>query len=151
MSNKTIEEQIKYYCAYQERSHYAVKNKLYEIGGLSKEDVEDLISILIQENYLNEERYAKAYAGGHFRTKQWGKQKIIQGLKKQYVSAYCIKKGLAEIDEKEYQATLKKLFDKKKATIKSDKNKFSRMTKMRTYLVQKGYGFEDITPLLQKL
>lgn len=151
MSNKTIEEQIKYYCAYQERCHNEVKKKLYEIGGVSNEEIEDLISILIQENYLNEERYAKAYAGGRFRTKQWGKQKIIQGLKKNYVSAYCIKKGLAEIDEKDYQKTLKKLFDKKKATLKADKNKFSRMTKMRAYLVQKGYSFEDITPLLQKL
>lgn len=151
MSNKTIEEQIKYYCAYQERSHYEVKKKLYEIGGVSPEDVEDLISILIQENYLNEERYARAYAGGRFRSKKWGKQKIIQGLKKQYVSAYCIKKGLSEIDEKDYQKTLKSLFDKKKASLKADKNKFSRMTKMRAYLVQKGYSFDDINPLLQKL
>jgi len=151
MSNKTIEEQIKYYCAYQERSHHQVKKKLYEIGGLCKEDIEDLISILIQENYLNEERYAKAYAGGKFRIKKWGRQKIIQGLKKQYVSAYCIKKGLEEIDDTEYQKNLKKAFSQKQASLKNDKNKFSRMTKMRAFLIQKGYSFEDINPLLQKL
>lgn len=151
MSNRTIEEQIKNYCAYQERSHYEVKKKLYSIGGTNSTEVDELISILIQENYLNEERYAKAYAGGRFRIKQWGKQKIIQGLKKQYVSDYCIKKGLAEIDETEYQKTLKKIFEKKKVALRADKNKFSRMTKMRAYLVQKGYGFEDINPLIQKL
>lgn len=151
MSSKTIEEQIKYYCAYQERSHNQVKKKLYEIGGVSKDDVEDLIGTLIEENYLNEERYAKAYAGGKFRIKKWGRQKIIQGLKKQYVSAYCIKKALAEIDENEYKKNLNKAFDQKKVSLKSDKNKFSRMTKMKSFLVQKGYSYEDINPLLQKL
>ena len=151
MSTRTIEEQIKYYCAYQERSHHEVKKKLYEIGGVSKDDVEDLISTLIQENYLNEERYARAYAGGKFRVKKWGRQKIIQGLKKQYVSAYCIKKGLEEIDDKEYRKNLKKAFDQKKASLKTDKNKFSRMTKMKAYLVQKGFTYEEINPLLQKV
>ena len=150
MSNKTIEEQIKYYCAYQERSHKEAKNKLYELGARN-EEIDELILILIQENYLNEERYARLYAGGKFRIKQWGKQKIIQGLKKQYISDYCIKKGLSEIDEKDYQSTLKTLFEKKKELLKSEKNKYSKMTKMRAYLVQKGYSFEDITPLLQKL
>ena len=148
--SRTIEEKIKHYCAYQERSHNEAKKKLYEIG-VGGEDADELISILIQENYLNEERYAKAYAGGKFRIKQWGKQKITQGLKRQYVSAYCIKKGLAEIDEKDYQKVLKKLFDKKKASLKADKNKFSRMAKIKSYLVQKGYSFEDINPHLQKL
>jgi len=151
MSNKTIEEQIKYYCAYQERSHNEVKKKLYELGGGSKEDSEELISILIQENYLNEERYARAYAGGKFRVKEWGRQKIIQGLKKQCISAYCIKKGLEEIDEDQYLKNLKKHFDKKLASIQSDKNKFSRMAKMKAYLEQKGYTYAEINPLLQKI
>ena len=151
MSNRTIEEQIKYYCAYQERSHHEVKKKLYEIGGVDKDEIEELITILIQENYLNEERYARAYTGGKFRVKEWGRQKIIQGLKKQYVSAYCIKKGLEEIDEVQYQKNLLKQFDKKKASLKSDKNKFSRMTKMKAYLIQKGYTYTEINPLLQKI
>ena len=151
MSNKTIEEQIKYYCAYQERSHHEVKKKLYAIGGVTQDEVEEFILILIQENYLNEERYARAYAGGKFRVKEWGRQKIVQGLKKQKVSAYCIKKGLEEIEEKQYQKNLKKQFDKKKAMLRSDKNKFSRMTKMKAYLVQKGYTYTEINPLLQKI
>ncbi len=148
--SRTIEEQIKHYCAYQERSHYETQKKLYELGA-NKEEADELIAVLIQENYLNEERYAKAYAGGKFRMKQWGKQKIIQGLKKQYISDYCIKKGLAEIDDRDYKKVLQALFEKKSRTLTKDENKFSRMAKIKAYLVQKGYSYEDINPLLQNV
>ena len=56
-------EKIKQYCAYQERCHSEVRNKLYGFG-LNSEEIETIISTLIQENFLNEERFALAYAGG---------------------------------------------------------------------------------------
>ena len=71
---------IKQYCAYQERCHAEVRDKLYSFG-LNKIEVEEIISELITENYLNEERFAIHYAGGKFRMKQWGKNKIKQSLK----------------------------------------------------------------------
>src|SRR6187401_2447386 len=88
-------QKIKHYCAYQERSHYEVKEKLYSFG-LYKNEVELLLSQLVEENYLNEERYAIAFAGGKFRIKQWGRVKIKYELKQKQVSEYSIKKALKQ-------------------------------------------------------
>ena len=83
---------IKQYCAYQERCHAEVKDKLYSFG-LHRKDVDEIIVLLIGENYLNEERFAIHYAGGKFRINHWGKNKIKQALKQKRVSDYCIKKA----------------------------------------------------------
>ena len=99
----------KHYCAYQERCHSEVKEKLYGFG-LNKMEAEQIISKLIEENYLNEERFAILYAGGHFRTKHWGRVKIKYELKKKMVSEYCIKKALASINSADYIKTLNKYY-----------------------------------------
>lgn len=129
---------ITYYCRYQERSHKEVKNKLYELGCTMPEVDEYLIKV-IQADFLNEERFARAVARGKFRLKQWGRNKIIQQLKQQQVSEFCIKKALTEIDEDDYIATAKKLAAKKLKEIRSEKNIFIRKQKMYRYLLQKGY------------
>ncbi len=89
---------IKQFCAYQERCHSEVKDKLYGYG-LSKNDVEELLSKLVEDNFLNEERFAIAFAGGKFRIKQWGRIKIRYELRQKQVSDYCVKKALASIDD----------------------------------------------------
>jgi len=127
----------KHYCAYQERSHAEVKEKLYAFG-LRKVDVETILSQLIEENYLNEERYAKQFAGGKFRMKKWGRVKIIYELKQKRVSAYNIKEALAEIDEEEYRNTLMKLAAAKWNSLKNDQH-IIRQSKTQQYLLQKGY------------
>ncbi len=129
---------IKQYCAYQERCHAEVRDKLYSYG-LYKKEVEPIISLLINENYLNEERFAILYAGGKFRMNQWGKIKIKQALKLKQVSDYCIKKALKEIDETSYQKTFQKLAEQKLKTFKSEKNIFVKKRKLQDYLLQKGY------------
>ena len=100
------------YCDYQERCHQEVRNKLYELGAYTSE-VEQHIALLIEENLLNEERYACAVARGRFRLKKWGRVKIVQYLKLHKISAYCIKKALKEIDGDEYEKTLNKLAERK--------------------------------------
>ena len=129
---------IKQYCAYQERCHREVRDKLYTFG-LNKLEVEEIIYTLITENYLNEERFAIHYAGGKFRMKQWGKNKIKQSLKLKQVSDYCIKKALKEIDEKEYERTFQKLVKQKMKTLKSEKNIFIKKRKLQDFLLQKGF------------
>lgn len=109
---KQAVEKLKKYCAYQERCHQEVRNKFYEIG-LRDSEIEEGICILIEENYLNEERFAQAYSRGKFRIKKWGKYKIIQGLRSKGISEPCIKKSLAEIDPQEYLATYNELVEKK--------------------------------------
>src|SRR3954468_25072028 len=99
---------IRKYCAYQERSQQEVRDKLYALG-LHRREVEQIISQLVTENYLNEERFAIAYAGGKFRMKQWGRNKIKAALQQKKVSDYCIRKALNEINEKDYRKALGKL------------------------------------------
>ena len=129
---------IKQYCAYQERCHAEVRDKLYSFG-LHKNEVEEIISTLITENYLNEERFAIHFAGGKFRMKQWGKIKIKQALKYKQVSDYCIRKALKEIDVHEYEKTFQKLVQQKMKTLKSEKNIFIKKRKLQDFLLQKGF------------
>ena len=132
-------QKAKHYCGYQERSHTEVKEKLYSFG-LYKQQVEELLSQLIEENYLNEERFAIQFAGGRFRMKQWGRVKIKYELKQKRVSEYCIKKALKEIDEEDYLRTLQTLATKKWATIKGEGvNQYVKLSKTTDYLLQKGY------------
>ena len=143
-------QKAKYYCAYQERSHAEVKKKLYGFG-LYKNEVEILLSQLIEENYLNEERFAIAFAGGKFRIKQWGKTKIKYELMMRQISDYNIKKALSQIEEEDYLKTLQKLAAEKLATLKSEKNIFIRKSKLQNYLVGKGYEFNLIGEIVREL
>jgi regulatory protein len=131
-------QNIKQFCAYQERSHSEVKERLYSFD-LNSSEVDTIISELIQEDYLNEERFARAFARGKFRMKQWGRIKIKYELKQRRVSEYCIRKGLTEIDDDEYEKTLNNLVEQKSKTLKSEKNIFVKKRKLLDYLLQKGF------------
>ncbi len=128
---------IKHYCAYQERSHYEVKEKLYKLG-LYKTGVETLLAQLIEEDYLNEERFARRFASGKFSLKKWGRIKIKHELKLKRVSEYNIKIGLKEIREEDYTLTLQKLTDDKWDNLKGEKS-ITRQAKTMAFLLQKGY------------
>lgn len=130
-------QKLKHYCAYQERCHSEVKEKLYSLGVWKKEH-DELISTLIEENYLNEERYAIAFAGGKWRVKRWGRVKIKYELQQKQVSDYCIKKALKQIEEDEYQRVLKELADEKYASLKADQY-MVRYKKTLDYLTRRGF------------
>jgi regulatory protein len=138
------------YCAYQERCHTEVKEKLYSYGvyGL---DADDIVSKLIEEDYLNEQRFAIQFAGGRFRLKQWGRVKIKYELKQKNVSEFCIRKALQSIDSDAYNATLQKLANQKITALKSEKNIFIKKRKLQDFLMQKGFETDYIRPLLQNL
>lgn len=143
-------QKVKQYCACQERSHSEVKEKLYSFG-LYKKEVEEILSKLIEENYLNEERFAIQYAGGKFRMKQWGRVKIKYALKQKQVSEYCIKKAIKAIPETDYNRTLQKLFDEKLRSLRSEKNIFIKKRKMQDHLLQKGFESSLVSPLLSTM
>lgn len=143
-------QKAKQYCAYQERCHSEVKEKLYSFG-LYKKEVDELLSELISENYLNEERFAIQYAGGKFRIKQWGKVKIMHALKQKQVSEYCIKKALKAIDENDYMSTLRKLFEQKVKNLKTEKNVFIKKRKLQDHLIQKGFEHGLISEMISSL
>ncbi|MEQ1554674.1 MAG: regulatory protein RecX [Ferruginibacter sp.] len=143
-------KKIKYYCVYQERNHTEVKQKLYGYG-LYKNEVELLLSQLIEENYLNEERFAIAYAGGKFRINQWGKTKIKYNLTQKQVSNYCIKKALSSIADADYENTLQILAMQKLKALQNEKNIFAKKSKLQNYLVGKGYEFELVAKIVNGL
>ena len=136
MSSSSLDK-LKHFCAYQERCHVEVKAKLRQLRVWGNE-ADEIIAALITEDYLNEERFARGFARGKFRMKQWGRNKIRQSLKEKNISAYCIKKGIEEIDEKEYLHTLEKLASDKYRSLKKDQY-LKRKFKTIRYLQSKGY------------
>lgn len=139
---------IQDWCAYQERCQQEVRDKLYSYG-LRTTDVESIISQLISDNFVNEERFAKAYAGGKFRIKKWGRLKIKAGLRLRKISEYCIKKGLAEIDEADYRKCLEKILENKSKLL-TEKNKIRRRYKLLQFASAKGYEQELIMEVLNE-
>ena len=142
-------QKIKQFCAYQERCHREVTEKLYGYG-LYKKDVEIILSRLIEENYLNEERFAIAFAGGKFRIKQWGRVKIKYDLKQKGISNYCITLALKEIDEETYLETLKTLATKKWESLKGEQY-LNRRAKTTGYLLQKGFEQHLIGAVIEEI
>lgn len=134
---KSVKEKIARYCALQERSQQQVREKLNNYG-IFGEEAEEIISELITHDFINEERFARAYVRGKFRMKKWGRLKISQGLYRHKISEYCSRKGFEELDERDYHKALEDLFLKYVAQLKDDapyklKNKTSR------YLISKGF------------
>ncbi len=142
-------QKLRHYCAYQERSHSEVKEKLYQLG-VWKKDHDEIIASLIEDNYLNEERFAIAFAGGKFRMKEWGRVKIKYELKQKQVSDYSIRKALKEIKEEDYLKVLHKLAEEKYASLKSEQY-LVRKKKTIDYLMQKGFEPALITSVLNEL
>jgi regulatory protein len=141
-------QKLKHYCGYQERCHSEVKEKLYSLG-VWKNEHDEIISTLIEEGYLNEERFAIAFASGKFRIKQWGRIKIKYELKQKQVSEYSIKKALKQIGEEEYISVLKKLAEEKYASLKNEQY-LVRKKKTMDYLLQRGFEGGLVREMVEK-
>lgn len=125
------------YCAYQDRCHKEVRSKLFEIG-MYGDDLENIIVKLIEEKFLDEQRFATAYAGGKFRLKKWGRIRIQRELKMRQISAYCLKKAMDEITDEDYMETLDALLEKKNRVLREN-NIWKRRKKLADYVISKGY------------
>lgn len=137
------------YCAFQERCQQEVRDKLY-LWGLHKDDAETIIAELISDGFINEERFARAFAGGKFRIKKWGRIKIVNELKQKNISDYCIRKALEEIDNRDYIRVLKEII-KKKTKKKTDGNKFKKFGKVAAYVVSRGYESEIVWEIIRDM
>lgn len=142
-------QKLKHYCAYQERCHSEVKKKLFSLG-VWKKDHDEIVATLIEENYLNEERFAMAFAGGKWRVKQWGRVKIRYELKQKQVSEYCIRKALKQIDEEDYSGVLIKLAREKYGALKKEQY-LVRKKKTMDYLVGRGFEAELVRGITESL
>ena len=142
-------EQLRSYCAYQDRCHQEVRTRLleYQVYG---DDLEQIIAELIEERFLDEERFAKSFARGKFRIKKWGKMKIVRELKSKQISPYCIKKGMAEIDPEEYYTTLLDLIEKKHATLR-ETDYYKQRQKLTEHAMRKGFEYELIAEAVREV
>ena len=147
IDKKTAQLKLANFCAYQERSQQEVREKLVKMG-IASDDLEDIIVFLISENFLNEERFAIAYAGGKFRVKHWGKLKIKNALRLKGTSEPCIRKALQLIDQETYTQMLKKEI-KRKAKEISESNVIKKTNKLAAYLIGKGFESELVWDLLR--
>lgn len=147
LSASEARQKIYRYCAYQERSHAEVRDKLYSYG-LFRDDVDEILSHLITEGYLNEERFAKAFAGGKFRMKKWGRIKIAHELEAKGLTPRCIKMGLQEIEEEAYQKALEELLLKKSA-LNSEEDLFVKRDQLARYAIQKGFEPDLVWTILK--
>ncbi|MEA5403128.1 regulatory protein RecX [Arcicella sp. DC2W] len=135
------------FCAYQERTQQEVRKRLVELE-VEGDEAEEMIVWLIENNYLNEERFARIFAGSKFRQKRWGRLKIRQELKMRGVSEYCLKAGMSEIDDEDYLQTLTELLEKKAKEIK-ESNPLKRKQKLLSYALSKGFESDLVFDLIK--
>ncbi|WP_179413894.1 regulatory protein RecX [Mucilaginibacter sp. E4BP6] len=136
-----------HFCAYQERAQQEVRDKLYD-WGLWPDAVENIIVKLIGDNFLNEERFAKAYVHGKFKQKSWGRIKIKQGLKIKKIPENLLKKALLTIDGDEYFEMLTKVLSKKAALL-TEKVSYKRRYKLQQYALSRGFESDLINDVLK--
>lgn len=125
------------YCAYQDRCHIEVERKLTEMRMIPQAK-EQIIMSLIEDDYLNEERFALAFVKGKFRIKKWGRIRLKAELKKRKISKYLIKSALEQISEKDYLFTFEELANRKANSIKAD-SILLKKKKLADYLIYRGW------------
>lgn len=144
-----IKQKIEAYCAYQDRCRFDIENKLASWG--IPENKKEIITDLISNRFLDEERFARSYASGKFRIKQWGKVKIKQHLKAKFVSTDLIQKAINEIDAEEYYTTIERLAQKKSLELKSEQDSWKKKSKIMRFLASKGYEQDLIYSVMSDL
>ncbi|WP_422355178.1 regulatory protein RecX [Roseivirga pacifica] len=137
------------YCAYQERSQQQVRDKLYDYG-LHHDEVEEAISELITQGFINEERFARAYVRGKFRMRGWGRNKIRQGIRQHKISDYCLRKGFEEINPEVYYEKLLEHTEKKYRSISAN-SEYIIKGKLTQHLMGKGFEGDLIREAIEEV
>ena len=145
---KEATERIQSFCAIQDRCQWEVEKKMKE-WEISDEIIENILTDLILDKFVDEQRFSESFCRGKFRIKRWGKVKIKNELKIKKISKNCIDKGLLQIKNEEYMEVLKYLYIKKRNSLK-DTNQFIRKGKIAKHLQQKGFESNMIWELINK-
>ncbi len=130
-------QKLEHFCAYQERCHAEVISKLYDLK-MTSEEIDTIIVRLIEDNFLNETRFACSFARGKHRIKHWGRIRITNELKARQISATNITLALKEISAEEYQNTFDQLSERCWESI-HEKNSLKKRKKFCDYLLRRGY------------
>ena len=137
-----IKQKMLNYCVYQDRCHYEVEQKMREFL-LIPEAKEEILMYLIQERYLDEERFVRSYIRGKFYIKHWGRNKIKINLKQKQITEKLISRCWDEIDEDDYQKQIQSYIEKQ-SELNSESNTFKKKNKIIKFLLSKGYEYDCI-------
>jgi regulatory protein len=153
MTNKEVLLKLEHFCAYQERCHAEVVNKLYSLK-MAPDEIDTIVVQLIESNFLNETRFACSFARGKHRIKQWGRIRITNELKMKQISAFNISLALKEISPEEYETTFEQLAEKCWNSIQ-EKNAFKKRKKFCDYMLRRGYEsflvYDKVTSLEKEI
>ncbi len=141
-SLEELKGKMEAYCAYQDRCHKEVEEKLREYDLIP--EARDMILLhLLEEGYLNEERFARSFARGRFRIKKWGRIRIERELRLRDISAYNIRQGLSEIASEDYEQTLSDLAEKKFEQV-TEKHPMKKRKKVADFLLRRGFESQKV-------
>lgn len=140
---------LEYYCSYQERCHQEVVEKLYQLG-MKGDEIDTIVVHLLQNNFLNEERFARSFARGKHRIKSWGKIRIVNELKQRQIAAPNIKAALSEITEEEYQTTFDQLAERHWHSL-TERNGHKKNKKFCDYLLRRGWESQLVYEKMKEL
>lgn len=140
---------LEHYCSYQERCHQEVMDKLYQLG-IRGDDIDAIVVHLLQNNFLNEERFARSFARGKHRIKQWGKIRIVNELKQRHISAPNIKAALSEISEAEYYDTFHRLAERHWHSL-TERTGPKKNKKFCDYLLRRGWESQLVYEKMKEL
>jgi len=144
----SVKKKIEHYCAYQERCHLEVTNKLNKLG-IFGDELDEYVCYLIDENFLSETRFCESYVRGKFNNNNWGKVKLSRELKLRNISDWNISNALNQIKSEDYNKKLRKLC--KKLVENSDKPEFELRNKVVKNLSYKGWEIDLIIKTLNQL
>lgn len=143
-----IKRKLERYCIYQDRCHKEVEQKMFAYH-LVPAARDHILLHLLENDFLNEERFSKSFARGKFRIKKWGRERISRELKLREISVYNLKVALKEIEEEEYLDTLQALYERRKESL-SEENEFKRNKKLFDYLKYRGYETNLIVAVINQ-
>ena len=142
-------EKLRHYCAYQERCHQDVRYKLVNLG-IRGDDLEDIIATLVEEGYLDEERFAHSFARGKLRINGWGIRKILQSLRQKKISEYNLRKVQEELDVTEYREVLIRMLTKKTRSMR-EQDQYVVRQKLFKYGTSRGFESSILNDVLNEL
>ncbi len=148
-STEEILTKLQRYCAYQERCVYDIKTKLFDLK-IQKDKHDEFIDKLINEDFVNEERFTEIFVRGKLNQKKWGKIKIIYALKQKGISQSLIKQKIDEIDDRKYLEIIQDIILKKKKLLENKRTENIKI-KLAAYASSKGFESGLIWDIINEL
>lgn len=153
MKKECTENEARYkaeaYCVTAERCVSEVRNKLIQ-WGVPQEVMNNILKRLLEERFIDEGRYAKAYAREKHRFQHWGRMKIMQALKIKQISSDLVDEALADLDREDYMESLSFLLQKKAKEVKA-RTEYERRGKLIRFAIGRGYEMDDIIHCLKNV